>query len=228
MKRWKEIRKSYLAAAAAVILVIGAGTAVLLNASSLNTIFEPKDFERFENQYDDGKGYDSVAGDGEESDLADENEDGEDSADKDAQKALKVAEDETGDKERPGIADWQNRTGNPGQEENPDAFELVDNRGIGGIDVRPGDGGSGNPAGIGTNPGGDGNGGNTPDPGGQDGPSSPGGPGNQGRPGTSGKPGGPGGSDYPDRPGKPDDPDDPNQPDIPVNWEEEQLKPVIR
>ena len=70
MKKWKNIKKSYLAAIATGIFVVAAGIIVLVNASGLDSIFEPKDYERFENEFEEGDEYDSVAGDGEESDLA--------------------------------------------------------------------------------------------------------------------------------------------------------------
>lgn len=223
MKKWKNIKKSHLAAALTVVLVAGAGVTVLLNASSLNRIFEPRDFERFENEHEDGSEFDSVSGDGEESDLADEHEDGRDHADEDVQKALRVAEDESGDRDRPGLADDRNHTGSTGREENPDAFEIVDNQGIGGIDVRPGDGNHADIPGSGGNT--DGNGSDPSVPGSPGNSDQTGKPGGTERPGTSDKPDRPGKPEFPWKPGEPDSPDDPDKPDIPVNWEEEQLKP---
>lgn len=221
MKKWKKIKKSRLAAVLAGILVFGAGAAVLFNASSFNAVFEPEDYERFENE--NGEGYDSVAGDGEESDLADEQEDGQEHAQRDAQKALKVDEDESMDTDHPGLANQQNQAGDSRQEENPDAFELVDNKGTGGIDVRPGDGSGGNAAGSGKDP--NGNEGNPAVPGGSGNFGQTNRPGGSGNPGISDRPDRPGRPDIPGKPVYPDIPDQPENPDIPVNWEEEQLKP---
>lgn len=87
-KKWKQIKKNKLTAALTGILVVGAGIIVLVNASGLQKIFDPENFGRFENQYDNSGEYDSTAGDGEKSDLADESEDGQDSADEDTQLSL--------------------------------------------------------------------------------------------------------------------------------------------
>ena len=62
MKKWKNIKKSHLAALVTGVLVIGAGVIVLISASGLDSIFEPKDYERFNNQYEDGEDFDSVTG----------------------------------------------------------------------------------------------------------------------------------------------------------------------
>lgn len=199
MKKWKKVKKSWLAAGITAIVVIGAGIAALINASNLHHMFEPKDFERFENRFDSGGEYDSAAGDGEKSDLADESEDGENSADEEAQKALKVAEDETDHSDGLGLSNHDNNTGADGGNQNPDAFGISDNRGPGGVDVTPGSGGQ--------------NGGS-------------GGSGNVGN-GNGEEPGG-GNGGGPGKPGKPDDPqipDHPDTPDGPSGWEEDQLKP---
>ncbi len=199
MKKWKNTKKTYLAALVTGVLVIGAGVIVLLNASGLDSMFEPKDYEHFENPYEEGEDYDSVAGDGEESDLADENEDGEDDAGDDAQKALQVAEADPQEPDTAGLADDQNHRGDTGQDRNPDGFEISDDRGPGGIYVRPDGSGDGeNKDDAGNHPGDNGSG---------EQPEQPGGP---------------------DHPGKPDVPDhggQPEQPERPSSWEEEQLKP---
>ncbi|MDE6937065.1 MAG: hypothetical protein K2P28_02640, partial [Lachnospiraceae bacterium] len=144
--------------------------------------------------------FDSVAGDGEESDLADENEDGDDNTD-DAQKALQVAEADPEEPDTTGLADDRNHSGDAGQEKNPDAFEISDDRKPGGIDVRPDGSGDGdNKDEAGERPG---------DTGNEEKPEQP------GTPDTPGKP------DVPDKPVNPDVPDKPDSP----SWEDEQLKP---
>ncbi len=196
MKKWKKVKKSYLAAFATGLLVLGAGIIVLVNASGLNSIFEPKDFEHFENQHEDGDDYDSAAGDGNESDLADENEDGDNDKDEKSQRALQAEADDSKNQNHPGLADNQNRAGDSGQERNPDAFEVSDGRGPGGIDVTPGGTNNGNTGDInGENPGNGDNG---------DEPNIPG---------------------KPDQPGTPTGPDNPEYPSGPSSWEEDQLKP---
>lgn len=208
MKKWKNIKKSHLTAIVTGIFVVAAGIIVLVNASGLDSIFEPKDFERFENKLEDGNDPDSVAGDGEESDLADENEDGEDNADDDAQKALQIAEADPEEQDTAGLADDRNRRGDAGQDGNPNAFEISDERGPGGIEVRPDGSGEGDQESeAGTRPGETGEG---------DQPEMPGNPVDPDQPDDPGKP------DVPDRPGKPDVPD---QPGGSQTWEEEQLKP---
>ncbi len=140
MDKWKKIKKSWLVAAVTGAVVVGAGIAVLVGASGRHAVFEPRDYEDFENQYENSGEYDSAAGDGEESDLANENEDGEDSADEDSQKALKMAHEEPeaqDDANHLGMAEDQDRGEESGQEVNPDAFELTDDRGADAIDVRP-------------------------------------------------------------------------------------------
>ena len=130
-KKWKQIKKNKLTAALTGILVVGAGIIVLVNASGLQKIFDPENFGRFENQYDNSGEYDSTAGDGEKSDLADESEDGQDSADEDTQRALKVAEEKVRDPQDTdglGMADEKNQKRNPG-EKNPNAFEVSDKEG---------------------------------------------------------------------------------------------------
>lgn len=170
-RKWREIRKSWLLAAVTGVSVVGMGIGALANASGMQSIFEPNDFGNFENQYDSGENYESVAGDGEESDLADENEDGEDSTDKDTQKALQVAENDSenqdGTEDGLGMADDRSHANDPAQEKNPDAFEITNDGGPGGIDVMPGSGTNGNAgSGFGGNSGNGGNG--TAAPGRQD------------------------------------------------------------
>ena len=196
-KKWKQIKKNKLTG----ILVVGAGIIVLVNASGLQKIFDPENFGRFENQYDNSGEYDSTAGDGEKSDLADESEDGQDSADEETQRALKVAEEKDRDPQDTdghGMADEKNQKRNPG-EKNPNAFEVSDKEGPGGVGTRPGGGNSGSTGGSKDEGNGSGQGNHG------------------GKPGDSGS-----------NPGKPDDPerpDDPEKPDDPETWEDEQLKP---
>ncbi len=140
MNKWKKIKKSWLVAAVTGVAVVGAGIAVLAGASGRHAVFEPKDYENFENQYENSGEYDSAAGDGEESDLADESEDGENSADEDSQKALKVAHEDPKDPNEPdglGRTEDPDYGEEPGQEVNPDAFALTDDRGADSIGVRP-------------------------------------------------------------------------------------------
>lgn len=157
MKRWKKFKKSWLIAAVTGIIIVGAGIVILANASGLQSVFEPGDYEKFENQYDNSDDYHTTAGDGEESDLADEDMEGEDTPDDKMQKALKVAENEDdgeNDKDSLGMADDSDHADGSKQEKNPDAFEISDERGNGRVDVAPGDRNGKDPeAGNGKNPG---------------------------------------------------------------------------
>ena len=71
-------KKGTLVTAVTCAAVIAAGIAVLANSSKLRTIFNPEDFERYENQYTVSDSYGLVAGDGEDTDLADQSDDGQD------------------------------------------------------------------------------------------------------------------------------------------------------
>ncbi len=161
MKSWKNIKKSRLIAIVTGILIVVAGIVVLANASGVHSIFEPEDFANFENQYDSNMNYDSGAGDGEESDLADENEESQENDKEDTQKALQVAENDTRDPEEQedetglGLSEERNHEDGSEEEKNPDAFEISDKREPGGIDIRPDSGLQGNNGGgRGENPGG--------------------------------------------------------------------------
>lgn len=246
MKKWKKIKKSWLVAGATGILIIGAGIAVLVNASGLHTIFEPKDYKDFENQYENSMNYDSAAGDGEESDLADENEDGENVGGEDTQKALKVAQEEPrdlDDTDALGLADEQDYADDPGQRRNPNAFELSDDPGLGGIDVKPNGEDNGNGQGSGGNPGNGGGGGTptetgapsasgVPDPTNIPGPTQE--PGPTDRPEPTSRPdpietpeptGRPDPTQIPTPTQKPDPTNIPTPTQGPGTWEDDQLKP---
>ena len=62
-KLFKEKKRTFIAGLMGIFIVI-AGIAVLVNASRLNKVFNPQDFERFENDISIGNEYDFVAGDG--------------------------------------------------------------------------------------------------------------------------------------------------------------------
>lgn len=144
MKRWKKIKRSWLIAIVTGVIIVGAGIGILANASGLQSIFEPEDYEKFENQYDSRDDYNAASGDGEQSDLADEDEEG-DSTDEDMQKALKAAENEIKDQNDPdslGMAD--DSDDDSGRERNPNVFEISDDRGTGRVDVAPGGRNDGN------------------------------------------------------------------------------------
>lgn len=159
----KSQKKRIVAVVAVCVLIIAAGAAVLVNASKLNKIFDPKKFDRFENDLADSEEYDSIAGDGEESDLADDSEEGEDRSEGDSQKAreadearranLDKEEDDNPDSMK--LATGEN-TGN--DQANSNAFGLNENDDKNGIGVKPGNG-NGNGADQGNNAG-DGSGGN--------------------------------------------------------------------
>lgn len=198
MKKW--MNNGPIIAVVTAVLVASAAVAVLLHASDLERVFNPEDYSRFESLYENSDKYDTVAGDGEDSDLADEDEDGEDGADKDSQKALKVAEDENKNYDPEGNSLGMSDGNSTGGERNPDAFEIGDGDGHSSLGVTDGgnngnNGGSGN--GSGNN---DGNGGTG------DGTGS----------GGSGSGNGSGG----DNPGG----DEPGTHYIPTAWDKEQLE----
>ncbi len=183
MKKWKKIKKTYLAVLVTGILVIGAGIAALVNASGLQSMFEPKDFAHFENEHADGEEYDSVSGNGEDSDLTDEKEERRENTGEDVQKALLTSEDQEG----LSLADHRNPVEDPEQNTDPDMFEFTEEPGAGSVDTKPD--GEGNPGGDkGERPGNDGD---------EEKPGVPEGPETPGRPGEPEKPVPP---DVPDKP----------------------------
>ncbi len=94
-KLFKEKKRTFIAGLMGMFIVT-AGIAVLVNASRLNKVFNPQDFERFENDISIGNEYDFVAGDGKASDLADDGDDGEARSDKDGQNATRVDDERYG------------------------------------------------------------------------------------------------------------------------------------
>ncbi len=76
MKKW--MKKKILPTATGVV-VLGVGVAVLSNATGLDNLFEPSDFEQFQNRYKADE-YDYVAGDGENAELADQDQNSSDNA----------------------------------------------------------------------------------------------------------------------------------------------------
>lgn len=73
MKKWM---KSKLLTIITVIVVTGVGAGSLLNASKLESMFNPGKLKKFENRYRSDN-YDYAAGDGEDMNLADEDKEGE-------------------------------------------------------------------------------------------------------------------------------------------------------
>lgn len=86
MKKWlgKHIGKL-----AAGIVVAGAAAGSILNASEIGNLFQPQNFKRFENEKQSAE-YDYVAGDGEDADLADEQQNGTDAPSGEDQQVLQV------------------------------------------------------------------------------------------------------------------------------------------
>lgn len=105
MKKWM---KSKLLTIITVIVVAGVGTGSLLNASKLESLFNPGKFKKFENRYRSDK-YDYAAGDGDDMNLADEDKEGK-GKEEEQQQVLPVSEPEKKKSEDDlGIADGKNR-----------------------------------------------------------------------------------------------------------------------
>ena len=105
MKKWM---KSKLLTIITVIVVAGVGIGSLLNASKLESLFNPGKFKKFENRYHSDK-YDYAAGDGDDMNLADEDKDGK-GKEEEQQQVLPVSEPEKKKGENDlGIVDSKNR-----------------------------------------------------------------------------------------------------------------------
>ena len=106
MKKWM---KSKLLTIITVLVVAGVGAGSLMNASKLESLFNPGKFKKFENR-DQSDNYDYAAGDGDDMNLADEDKDGK-GKDEDQLQVLPVSEPETkkGSNDL-GIADNQKTT----------------------------------------------------------------------------------------------------------------------
>lgn len=89
MKKWM---KSKLLTIMTVIVVVGVGAGSLLNASKLESLFNPGKFKKFENRYQSDN-YDYAAGDGDDMNLADQDKDGK-GKDEEQQQVLPVSEPE--------------------------------------------------------------------------------------------------------------------------------------
>ena len=89
MKKWM---KSKLLTIITVLVVAGVGAGSLLNASKLESLFNPGKFKKFENRYQSDN-YDYAAGDGDDMNLADEDKEGK-GKDEDQQQVLPVSEPE--------------------------------------------------------------------------------------------------------------------------------------
>ena len=89
MKKWM---KSKLLTIITVLVVAGVGAGSLLNASKLESLFNPGKFKKFENRYHSDN-YDYAAGDGDDMNLADEDKEGK-GKDEDQQQVLPVSEPE--------------------------------------------------------------------------------------------------------------------------------------
>lgn len=76
--------------------VIGVAAAALVNGSKLETVFNPKKFEKFENKYNSDD-YDYVAGNGEETDIAGNSKEDEEKSGGDDLQVLQLKKQENGD-----------------------------------------------------------------------------------------------------------------------------------
>lgn len=104
MKKWM---KSKLLTIITVLVVAGVGAGSLLNASKLESLFNPGKFKKFENRYQSDN-YDYAAGDGDDMNLADQDKDGK-GKDEDQQQVLPVSEPEKKKQSNDlGIADNKN------------------------------------------------------------------------------------------------------------------------
>ena len=124
MKDWKK----HILPVATGAAVIGIGTAVITNASGLENLFEPDQFKRFENRYhaDD---YNYVAGDGEKTELADQDKDSQENSGSDNEQSILASERK--DKEKPGESDLSSlrltdQTELPDAHETGSGYEIAD------------------------------------------------------------------------------------------------------
>lgn len=117
------------------VAVVGVAVSALANASALESIFEPKNFERFENRHQ-ADSYDYTEGEGKDSDLADKDQSSDQSSGNDEQQVLQVkeeqAEQKPGNQDGLGLADGTDVSDNS---DNRNGFEFSDsdqNNGTGG------------------------------------------------------------------------------------------------
>lgn len=206
MDKWTEKRPLRVVAGA---VVIGVAAVTLMNASGADVLFEPENYERFSRQ-DQGEEYDYTAGSGEDIDLADKDKNSHETTRKKDQQLLALAEELLQDQDagllkEDDLSDSLKQTdgtaGNDTVDNNRNGFEFVDTGDTGLLPLRPG-----NNSGI---------------SGSQDGNGTGDGTGNGGNSNSSG--------DATDDSRK--DPDGENNgdkkddPELPVIWEDEQLKP---
>lgn len=129
----KSTKKKTLTAVTSAA-VIGAATVALGNASSLETLFNPDKFEKYENRHRSDE-YDYVSGNGTDAEVADKKENGEDgtSEEKDKQ-ILHVTEQEQAQSDEKDRAQEENNTDlgiaeksadDPSADKNKNAAELV-------------------------------------------------------------------------------------------------------
>lgn len=147
MKKW--MKKKILPTATGVV-VLGVGVAVLSNATGLDNLFEPSDFEQFQNRYKADE-YDYVAGDGENAELADQDQNSSDNAGNSDQ-TLQMADSQLLSDLAGGLNGMGMADGNSPLEENLNSYIISpDAQGtIGTVSGGSADGGSGSGTGSGS------------------------------------------------------------------------------
>lgn len=122
MKKWIKMNTLKVVTGA---VVLGAAAGSILNASELGDLFQPENFERFQEK-EQPQNYDYVAGDGEDVDLADENQNGEDQPSGDEQQVLQAETEQTEAENSLKIA---KKNDTAGESENKNAAELTPDNG---------------------------------------------------------------------------------------------------
>ena len=147
MKKW--MKKKILPTATGV-LVLGVGVVVLSNATGLDNLFEPSDFEEFQNRYKSDK-YNYVAGDGENAELADQDQNSSDNVGNSDQ-TLQMADSQLLSNLAGGLDGMGMADGNSSLEENLNSYIISpDAQGtIGTVSGGSADGGSGSGTGSGS------------------------------------------------------------------------------
>lgn len=107
MKKWIQRNALKLVTGA---VVVGTATGSLLNASELSNMFQPENFKRVESK-EQAQDYDYVAGEGDNVDLADQNQDGEDQPSGQDQQVLQVETEPQTESSMPGKKENQNTLG---------------------------------------------------------------------------------------------------------------------
>lgn len=127
MKKWIQRNALKLVTGA---VVVGTATGSLLNASELSNMFQPENFKRVESK-EQAQDYDYVAGEGDNVDLADQNQDGEDQPSGKDQQVLQVETEQQTESNTPGKKENQNTLGiadkdqPAGESENKNAVEFT-------------------------------------------------------------------------------------------------------